>query len=191
MTTSTSESSSIHYRSGPRHRSLMVTYGIVGMVSGLLCGFLIAAFWRYRIVVGGDGPIGLGIALHASLLFPAAALYRSATQCTDVHADEEGLTITTCCLLPFAVPWRDVVGMRVLPELPYSVSPDQGVEEHAVSIRKGLTVLHSDLARDSAGKWRLGRAFVLRSDADGYAALVKAIEMRTVSVSGEHKPHEG
>jgi hypothetical protein len=154
----------------------MVTYGIMGVVSGLLCGFLLVAYWRYQIVVGGGGSIGLGIALHASLLFPAAALYRSATQCTDICADEAGLTITTCYLLRFAVSWRDVVGIMVLPNLPYALPLDQGIEEHVVLLRRGLTILHSGSARDGSGKWRFGRAFRLRSDADGYAALVKVIE---------------
>ena len=176
MKTMDRESDLVQYSYDSRRRSLVVIYGLAGLISGLLWGLPTIGFWRGSLFGHLDWSLSKCALLHGALLASLWFLFLGCVECPDVIAQESGVMVTTCYFFRFFVPWKDIVHIKALSRLPFEPSTERDVQQHVVSIQRGLTVFHRGLPlKDGKEKQRL-RGFVLRSDAHGYHDLVRVIE---------------
>lgn len=173
----------IHYRYPRRLQSAVVGWGLGGMFLGLVVGCLAATAWMEVLSGNLDWRDEKVLVFSLGMILPCLLLLAGCLPCTSIEAYEKGLTIRTCFFLHFFVPWSDIVGLWHYE----SFSPTAGrTQNTVVSIRRGLTPLHRAFVFWGTGSPVWSRGFTITSEAQGYHALVGAIEghIGRVSESG-------
>lgn len=164
----------IHYEYQGRLRGGVVGWGLGGVLLGLGVGCLATTAWVEVLLGNLDWHDEKVFLFSLGMIVPCLLLLAGCIPCTSIKANEKGLTIRTCFFLHFFIPWSDIVGLWNHE----SFSPTAGrkVQNTVVSIRKGLTPLHRALVFRGAGSLTWSRGFTITSEAQGYRALVRAIE---------------
>jgi hypothetical protein len=164
----------IEYKYRGRLMRAVAGLGIGGGVLCLVAGCLTASVWL-RILSGNlYWSAGEFLLINLGMVVPLGIVIRGAIQCTAILVQKDGLRIQTCYFFSFFVPWQNLTDLRSYSS--FSPTALRIVQTTFVSVTQGLTPLHRGVFfRGLAGAlWP--RGFTITSEAQGYSALVQAIE---------------
>jgi hypothetical protein len=124
-------------------------------------------------------------ALDDAVLAPAVGLFillcfiiDACALCPSIVADDDGLVVTSCIFIHFAIPWEQVIDIWEY-DAQSRIGKAQGRTHSLVRIGRGLTPLHRSLPRKEGQHWRWFRGFMFASASSEYNDLVRAIEAHT------------
>lgn len=100
-------------------------------------------------------------------------------QCPSIVANDNGLIVTSCIFIQFAIPWEKVIDIWEYDARTWIGKVQGGIQKSHVRIRGGLTLIHRSLPRKEGQGWRWFRGFTFASAGSGYDDLVHAIEVHT------------
>ncbi len=122
--------------------------------------------------------------LDETILVPTVGLFillcfviAACAQCPSIVADDNGLIVTSCIFIKFAIPWEKVVDIWEYDARTWIGKVQGGIQKSHVRIRGGLTLIHWSLPRKEGQGWWWFRGFTFASAGSGYDDLVHAIEV--------------
>lgn len=185
MTRSSEECDLARYNSSFYHMVVAMMYGLGGLIFGVIWGTVTIVLWTRFLLGRLDWPLFQCILFHGGIILSAFFLWAGCIECVRVVAQEKGLIVTTCYLVPFFVPWKDIVHIKVY-DKPLGARPtwERDVQEQVVSIKRGLTIFHRGFPVYDGQRRQPLRGFIVRSDGEGYRELVRVIEQRLADREG-------
>lgn len=168
--------STVIYRCSDKRLVTIWGLGISGALLGAVAGYLVVQAWIRYLSGRLDWPFWEFGLFHLILVAPFGMILAGGSYCTAVFAHESGLTLKTCYVLSFDVPWGDVIAIRDFSDL----SSESGC---AVSLIGGLTCMHHGLPVKGVRGWQWPRGFALYSDSQGYSDLIHTIKQQIGSRS--------